>query len=65
MKCHRAILTPINSESATREYATWAVSFTQTLYLDPTLLEDPPGIPKFVRTWEVSNIDGTFNIHID
>ncbi len=40
-----------------REYAAWTVSFTQTLYLGPTLLEDPQGTPKFARTWEVSNID--------
>lgn len=40
-----------------RDYTAWTVSFTQTLYLGPTLLEDPVGIPKFARTWEVSNID--------
>lgn len=43
--------------SETREYTAWTVSFTQTLYLGPALLEDPLGIPKFARTWEVSNID--------
>ena len=43
--------------SGAREYATWTVSFTQTLYLGPLLLDDPLGIPKFARTWEVSNID--------
>lgn len=43
--------------SETREYTAWTVSFTQNLYLGPTLLEDPLGIPKFARTWEVSNID--------
>lgn len=41
----------------TRQYNAWTVSFTQTLYLGPLLLEDPTGIPKFARTWEVSNID--------
>lgn len=41
----------------TRPYSAWTVSFTQTLYLGPLLLEDPLGIPKFARTWEVSNID--------
>ncbi|WP_422777190.1 hypothetical protein ACOXXE_05815 [Pseudomonas mediterranea] len=41
----------------TRPYSAWTVSFTQTLYLGPTLLEDPLGIPKFAKTWEVSNID--------
>ncbi|MET0848992.1 MAG: hypothetical protein ABWY46_22645 [Pseudomonas sp.] len=43
--------------SGTREYASWTVSFTQTLYLGPLLLDDPLGTPKFARTWEVSNID--------
>jgi hypothetical protein len=43
--------------SETREYTAWTVSFTQTLYLGPTLLDDPLGIPKFARTWEVSSID--------
>ncbi|MCT8945422.1 MULTISPECIES: hypothetical protein [Pseudomonas] len=38
-------------------YKTWTLSFNQTLYLGPTLLDDPLGIPKFARTWEVSNID--------
>ncbi|ROM70301.1 hypothetical protein BK654_28635 [Pseudomonas brassicacearum] len=41
----------------TQSFAAWTLSFTQTLYLGPTLLEDPLGIPKFARTWEVSNID--------
>lgn len=41
----------------TRSYTAWTLSFTQTLYLGPTLLDDPSGIPKFARTWEVSNID--------
>ena len=40
-----------------RAYTAWTLSFTQTLYLGPTLLDDPLGIPKFARTWEVSNID--------
>lgn len=40
-----------------RAYTAWTLSFTQTLYLGPTLLEDPLVIPKFARTWEVSNID--------
>lgn len=43
--------------NGTREYNAWTVSFTQTLYLGPLLLEDPTGIPTFARTWEVSNID--------
>lgn len=41
----------------TREYNAWTVSFTQTLYFGALLLDDPRGIPKFARTWEVSNID--------
>ncbi|QBZ88268.1 hypothetical protein EPZ47_05970 [Pseudomonas viciae] len=40
-----------------RAYTAWTLSFIQTLYLGPMLLEDPLGIPKFARTWEVSNID--------
>jgi hypothetical protein len=48
---------PSTFTSETGEYAAWTVSFTQTLYLGPMLLEDPLGIPKFARTWEVSNID--------
>lgn len=43
--------------SGAREYATWTVSFTQTLYLGPLMLDDPLGTPKFARTWEVSDID--------
>lgn len=39
------------------QYKAWTVSFTQTLYLGSTLLDDPLGIPKFARTWEVSDID--------
>ncbi|AWA38159.1 hypothetical protein DBV33_05990 [Pseudomonas fluorescens] len=35
----------------------WTLSFNQTLYLGPTLLDDPLGTPKFARTWEVSDID--------
>ncbi|MFI8224792.1 hypothetical protein [Pseudomonas sp. NPDC085632] len=38
-------------------YKTWTLTFDQTLYLGPTLLDDPLGTPKFARTWEVSNID--------
>ncbi|MGU9807365.1 hypothetical protein [Pseudomonas rhizophila] len=49
--------TPSTFISETRAYTAWTLSFTQTLYLGPTLLEDPLGIPKFARTWEVSNID--------
>jgi len=40
-----------------QQYKTWTLSFNQTLYLGPTLLDDPLGTPKFARTWEVSNID--------
>ncbi|MFB3305385.1 hypothetical protein [Pseudomonas sp. AMR01] len=39
------------------DYDTWTVSFTQTLYLGPPLLEDPTGTPLFACTWEVSNIN--------
>lgn len=43
--------------SDAREYLAWTLSFTQTLYLGALLLDDPLGIPKFAKTWEVSNID--------
>jgi hypothetical protein len=43
--------------SGTREYPAWSLSFTQTLYFGAPLLDDPLGIPKFARTWEVSDID--------
>ncbi|SDS46490.1 hypothetical protein [Pseudomonas granadensis] len=39
------------------QYKTWTLTFEQTLYLGPTLLNDPLGIPRFARTWEVSDID--------
>lgn len=42
---------------ADQPYKTWTLTFDQTLYLGPTLLDDPLGTPKFARTWEVSNID--------
>lgn len=38
-------------------YDSWTVSFNQTLYLGPPLLDDPIGKPLFACTWEVSNID--------
>jgi hypothetical protein len=40
-----------------QQYRTWTLTFNQTLYLGPTLLDDPLGTPKFARTWEVSDID--------
>lgn len=40
-----------------QQYKAWTLTFDQTVYLGPTLLDDPLGIPKFARTWEVSNID--------
>jgi len=40
-----------------QQYKAWTLTFEQTLYLGPTLLDDPLGIPKFARTWEVSDID--------
>ncbi|MCF5700566.1 hypothetical protein [Pseudomonas syringae] len=42
---------------ADQQIKTWTLTFNQTLYLGPTLLDDPLGTPKFARTWEVSNID--------
>lgn len=43
--------------SGAQAYLAWTLSFAQTLYLGALLLDDPLGIPKFARTWEVSNID--------
>jgi hypothetical protein len=39
------------------QFKAWTLTFEQTLYLGPTLLDDPLGTPKFARTWEVSDID--------
>lgn len=43
--------------SADQQYKAWTLTFEQTLYLGSTLLDDPLGMPKFARTWEVSDID--------
>ena len=43
--------------SGSQEYLAWTLSFIQTIYLGALLLDDPLGIPKFAKTWEVSNID--------
>ena len=43
--------------SDAQAYSAWTLSFDQTLYLGALLLDDPLGIPKFAKTWEVSNID--------
>lgn len=51
------VAAPSGFSSAETDYDTWVVSFTQTLYLGPSLLQDPTGTPLFARTWEVSDID--------
>lgn len=51
------VAAPSGLSSAETDYDTWSVSFTQTLYLGPSLLQDPTGTPLFARTWEVSDID--------
>jgi len=51
------VAAPSGLASAETDYDTWTVSFTQTLYLGPSLLEDPTGTPLFAHTWEVSDID--------
>ena len=51
------VAAPSGFSSAETDYDTWTVSFTQTLYLGPSLLDDPTGTPLFARTWEVSDID--------
>ena len=51
------VAAPSMLTGAQTDYDTWTVSFSQNLYLGPSLLEDPTGKPLFARTWEVSNID--------
>ena len=51
------VAAPALRTSVETDYDTWAVSFTQTLYLGPALLDDPTGQPLFACTWDVSNID--------
>ena len=51
------VAAPSVQATAETDYDTWTVSFTQTLYLGPALLNDPTGRPLFARTWEVWNID--------
>ena len=48
---------PSTQAGADTQYDSWTVSFNQTLYIGPPLLDDPMGKPLFARTWEVSNID--------
>ncbi|WLI07971.1 hypothetical protein PSH66_06455 [Pseudomonas sp. FP597] len=51
------VAAPSGLSSAETDYDIWTVSFTQILYLGPSLLEDPTGTPLFACTWDVSNID--------
>ena len=51
------VAAPSALTGAETDYDTWTVSFSQTLYLGPPLLEDPTGKPLFARTWEVSDIN--------
>ncbi|WP_416364292.1 hypothetical protein [Pseudomonas sp. NFX183] len=51
------VAAPVVKDGAQMDYDTWTVSFTQNLYLGPSLLDDPTGQPLFARTWEVSNIN--------
>lgn len=51
------VAAPSLRTSVETDYDTWTVSFTQTLYLGPTLLDDSTGQPLFACTWDVSNID--------
>ena len=51
------VAAPSIRTSAETDYDTWTVTFTQTLYIGPPLLNDPTGKPLFACTWEVSNID--------
>ena len=51
------VAAPALRTSVETDYDTWTVSFTQTLYLGPALLDDPTGQPLFACTWDVSDID--------
>lgn len=51
------VAAPSALTGAEPDYDTWTVSFSQTLYLGPRLLEDPTGKPLFARTWEVCDIN--------
>ncbi|OPA92388.1 hypothetical protein BFW87_17400 [Pseudomonas fluorescens] len=51
------VAAPSTQINAELDYDTWTVSFSQTLYIGPPLLEDPTGTPLFACTWEVSNIN--------
>jgi hypothetical protein len=51
------VAAPLVPASAEPDYDTWTVSFTQTLYLGPPLLDDLTGKPLFACTWDVSDID--------
>ncbi|AZF51616.1 hypothetical protein C4J85_1115 [Pseudomonas sp. R4-34-07] len=51
------VAAPSGRTTAATAYDTWTVSFTQTLYLGPVLLDDPTGQPLFASTWDVLDID--------
>ncbi|AZF04020.1 hypothetical protein [Pseudomonas sp. R5-89-07] len=51
------VAAPSMRTAAATDYDTWTVSFTQTLYLGPALLNDPTGQPLFACTWDVLSID--------
>ncbi|UOB25188.1 hypothetical protein MRY17_05680 [Pseudomonas orientalis] len=51
------VAVPSMATAAATGYETWSVSFTQTLYLGPALLNDPTGRALFASTWDVLNID--------
>lgn len=51
------VAVPSMATAAATGYDTWSVSFTQTLYLGPALLNDPTGRALFASTWDVLNID--------
>ena len=51
------VAAPSMPTSTEMDYDTWTVSFTQNLYIGPSLLEDPTGKPLFACTWEASNIN--------
>lgn len=51
------IAAPFGRNGVETDYDTWIVSFTQPLYIDRALLDDPTGKALFSRGWDVLNID--------
>ncbi|KPA92738.1 hypothetical protein PF66_00476 [Pseudomonas asplenii] len=48
---------PSTFADAGQVYGGWTISFKQMFYFGQPLLDDPTGIPRFARSWEVTNLD--------